>query len=252
VKKHSIGFLAVVFASIAWGAADAAEIKVLASNAIKEAYVEFAPLFEKTSGHKLNTAWHGTNDILAKLRAGENFDLVIAATPALNLMVKESKVAAGSIVDLVRSGIGVGVPKGAPKPDISSGDAIRKHLLTAKGVGFSTGPSGVFLEGLFKKWGIYDQIKGKLKQTKTGVPVATLIVSGDVDIGFQQVSEIMLYPGIQYVGALPADIQHITVFSGGIHAAAKQPDAARALVKFILSPAALPHIKHAGLEQGSK
>ena len=165
-------------------------------------------------------------------------------------MIKEDKVAAGSMSISCAPGIGVGVPNGAPKPDISSGEAIKKTLLAAKGIGYSTGPSGVFLEGLFKRWGISDADQGKLKRTSTGVPVGTLIVSGEVDIGFQQISEIMLYPGIQYVGPLPADMQHITVFSGGIHAAAKQPDAARALVKFILSPAALPFIKHSGLEQG--
>lgn len=231
--------------------AGAADINVLSSNAIKEAYLEFAPLFEKSSGHKLKTTWHGTADILKKLRAGETFDLVIASTPTLNDMIKEGKVVAGSGVDLVRSGIGVAVPLGAPKPDLGSAEAVKKALLAAKGIGYSTGPSGVFLEGLFARWGIADAIKAKIRQPPTGVPVGSLIVKGDVDIGFQQVSEIMLYPGIQYVGPVPKDMQHVTVFSGGIHTAAKQPEAARALLKFILSPAALPFIKHSGMEQGS-
>src|SRR5260370_4221707 len=115
-----MGFLVAVLASVVWSSAHAAEIKVLASNAIKEAYLEFATLFEKASGHKLSTAWHGTNDIIAKLKAGEIFDVVVLATPALDQMVKEGKVAAGSSVDLVRSGVGVAVPKGAPRPDLSS------------------------------------------------------------------------------------------------------------------------------------
>jgi molybdate transport system substrate-binding protein len=250
VRKQTIGLLALVLGSTLWSAANAADVKILASNAIKEAYVEFAPLFEKSSGHKLSTAWHGTADILKKLRAGETFDVVILAAPQLHEMIKEGRIAAGSSVDLVRSAVGIAVPKGAPRPDISSGDSIRKTLLAAKGIGYSSGPSGVFLEELFKKWGIADQLKDKLRRTKPGTPVGSLVASGEADIGFQQVSELLLYPGIQYVGPLPPDIQLITVFSGGVHTAAPRPDAARALLRFIISPAALPHIKHSGMEQG--
>jgi len=129
-------------------------------------------------------------------------------------------------------------------------DAVKKALLAANAIGYSSGPSGVYLEGLFQRMGIADQIKAKLKRTAPGVPVGSLLASGEADIGMQQVSELLLFPGIQYVGPLPAEIQHITVFSGGIHTGAKEPDAAKALVKFITSPEALPAIKKSGLEQG--
>jgi molybdate transport system substrate-binding protein len=253
VRKQIVGLAIAAVGGILASAtiANAADIRVLSSNAIKEAYLEFGPLFEKSSGHKLHTTWDGTANIMKKMRAGEQFDMVVLASPQLDELVKEGKIVAGSGVALVRSGIGVGIPLGAPKPDLSNSEAVKKALLAAKGVGYSTGPSGVFLESLFTRWGLADAIKAKVRKTPTGVPVGTLIVKGEVDIGFQQISEIMLFPGIQYVGEVPKDMQHITVFSGGVHAAAKQAEAARALLKFILSPAALPAIKHSGLEQGS-
>jgi molybdate transport system substrate-binding protein len=142
------------------------------------------------------------------------------------------------------------VRTGAPKPDISSGDALKKTLLSAKSIGLSTGPSGVYVAGLFQRMGIADEIKPKLKQVPPGVPVGTIIASGEAEIGFQQVSELIHVAGIDYIGPLPADVQHITVFSGGIHVGTKQPDAAKALVKFITAPAAVPVIKKHGLEPG--
>ena len=226
------------------------EIKVISSQAIKEAYLAFAPEFERASSHKLNTTWNGTNDVLKKLRAGEVFDTVILPAEALATMIEEGKIAAGSRVDLVRSGIAIAVPPGAPKPDLSSAETVKRALLGAKnGVGYSSGPSGVFLQDLFQRWGIADRIK--VKQTPPGTPVGSAIADGQVDIGFQQVSELLLYPGIQYAGPLPPDMQHISVFSGGVHSAAKQPDAARELIRFIVSPAALPFIKRTGMEQGA-
>jgi molybdate transport system substrate-binding protein len=231
--------------------ANATEIKVISSQAIKEAYLAFAPEFERASGHKLNTTWNGTVDILKKLRAGELFDMAILVTPSLEDMIREGKIVAGSRVDLVRSGIAIAVPAGAPKPDISTIDAVKRALLAAKGIGYSSGPSGVFLEGLFTRWGIADQVKPKIKQTPPGTPVGSLLARGDVDIGFQQVSELLLYPGIQYVGPVPQEMDTVSVFSGGLHAAAKQPDAARELIRFITSSAALPFIKKSGMEQGA-
>jgi molybdate transport system substrate-binding protein len=236
-----------------WSAAmaNATEIKVISSQAIKEAYLAFAPEFERVSGHKLNTTWNGTNDILKKLRAGETFDMAILVTPAMEAMIKEGKIVGASRIDLVRSGIAIAVQKGAPKPDISTTDAVKRLLLAAKGIGYSSGPSGVFMEGLFKKWGIWDQVSAKIKQTQPGTPVGSILARGDVDIGFQQVSELLLYPGIQYVGPVPKEMDTVSVFAGGVHTGATQADAARELIKFISSPAALPFIKKTGMEQGA-
>lgn len=232
------------------GAATAAEIKVLSSNAIKETYLELVPGFERVTEHKVATTWAGTVEIMKRMQAGETFDLIIMAGPSLDELVKLGKIVPGSRVDLVKSGVGVAVRAGAPKPDISSSDAVKKALLAARSIGFSTGPSGVYLAGLFQRMGIADEIKPKLKQVPPGVPVGTIIASGEAEIGFQQVSELIHVAGIDYLGPLPADIQRITVFSGGIHTGAKQADAAKALVKFLTAPAAVPVIKKHGLEPG--
>jgi molybdate transport system substrate-binding protein len=225
------------------------ELKVISSQAIKEAYLALAPEFERVSGHKLNTTWNGTIDVLKKLRAGEIFDMVILVTPSMDEMIKEGKIVASSRVNLVRSGIAIGVPQGAPKPDISSVEAVKRALLaTKKGVGYSSGPSGVFLQDLFKRWGIADKIT--IKQTPPGTPVGTLLARGEIDVGFQQVSELMLFPGIQYVGPVPPEMDTVSVFAGGVHASAQHPDAARELIQFIASPAARPTIEKTGMQQG--
>jgi molybdate transport system substrate-binding protein len=228
--------------------ADAAEIKVLASNALKEAYLELVPAFERSTEHKVSTTWAGTNDIVKRMAAGEVFDLVIMAGPSIDELIKQGKIVAGSRVDLAKSGIGVAVRAGATKPDISSGDALKRALLAAKSIAYSSGPSGVYLIGLFQRMGIADDIKSKVKQTSPGLPVGEVIARGDAEIGFQQVSELLPIAGIDYLGPLPPDIQHITVFSGGIHAGAKESDAAKALVKFMTAPASVPVIKKKGMD----
>jgi molybdate transport system substrate-binding protein len=147
-------------------------------------------------------------------------------------------------------GVGVGVKAGAPKPDISTTEALKKTLLAAKSIGYSTGPSGVYMLGLFQRLGIADEVKGKLKQTPTGVFVGGIIASGEAEIGFQQVSELSHFGGVDYVGPLPADVQHFTTFSTGITAAAKEADAAKALVKFLTAPQAASAFTKRGMEPG--
>ena len=246
-----LGVIAIAAASLFLSqAVSAAEIKVLASGAIKEAYLELIPQFEKASEHKVVTTWAGTVDIKKRMAAGEVFDLVVVASPELDAFIKEGKLVPGSRTDLVRSGIGVAVRAGAPKPDIGSGEALKRALLAAKSIGYSTGPSGVYLASLFERMGIADQIKPKLKQTQPGVLVGSIIANGEAEIGFQQVSELIHVPGIDFLGPLPADVQKITVFSAGIHSGAKESEAAKALVKFLTAPAAAPVFKKHGLEPG--
>jgi molybdate transport system substrate-binding protein len=232
------------------GAVQAAELKVLSSNAAKEAYLEMFPQFEKASGHKVAITWAGTNDIKKRIAAGEVYDLIVIASPEMDAFIKDGKVIAGSKIDLVKSGIGVGVKSGAPKPDFSSAEALKKTLIAAKTVGYSQGPSGVYLLTLFEKMGIADQIKAKAKVVTPGVPVATVIRSGEAEIGFQQVSELIHEKGIDYLGPLPADIQRITTFSGGIHTAAKEQAAAKALQSFLSSPDRVQDLKKHGLQPG--
>jgi molybdate transport system substrate-binding protein len=188
-------------------------------------------------------------DIKKKISDGEVFDLVIVAAPELDAFIKEGKIAAASKVDIVRSSVGVAVKPGTPKPDLSSGDGLKAALLAAKSVGYSTGPSGVYMQSLFEKMGIADQIKAKVKQTGPGVPVASIIRSGEAEIGFQQVSELIHEPGIDFLGPIPADVQKLTVFSSGVPAAAKAQTEARLLQKYLTAPAAAPTIKKHGLER---
>jgi molybdate transport system substrate-binding protein len=232
------------------GAVHAAELKVLASGAVKEAYAELVPQFEKASGHKVAITWAGTVDIKKKVQAGEVYDVVIIASPEMDGFLKDGKIAAGTKVDLVKSGVGVAVKAGAPKPDLSSGEALKKTLLAAKSVGYSQGPSGSYMMSLFDKLGIADQIKAKAKVTQPGVPVASLLRSGEAEIGFQQVSELIHEQGINFVGALPSDVQRITTFSGGIPPGSKEKDAAKALQTFLTAKDRADTLKKHGLSPG--
>jgi molybdate transport system substrate-binding protein len=229
---------------------NAAEIRVISTQATQAAYEELVAQFEKTTGHKVTTAFSGTVNVSKRLADGEAFDLVIMSSPAIDDQINKGKVAAGSKVNLASSGTGLAVKKGAPKPDISTSEALKKTLLAAKSIGYSTGPSGVYVVGMLQKMGIADDVKGKLRQTPSGVFVGTLIASGDAEVGFQQNSELIHFPGIDFVGPLPKDVQNITMFSTGIHSAAKEAEAAKALVKFLTAPAAAPVIKKHGLEPG--
>ncbi|HYC17257.1 MAG TPA: substrate-binding domain-containing protein [Pseudolabrys sp.] len=229
---------------------NAAEIKVLSTQATEGTYRELAPQFEMATGHKVTTIFSGTLDVQKRLAAGESYDMIIMAGPAIDAQIKAGKVVAGSRVDIAKSGVAVGVPKGAPKPDIGSVEALKKTLLAAKSIGYSTGPSGVYLISLFEKLGVADQVKDKLKQTPTGVFVGTIIANRDVEIGFQQVSELAEFPGVDYVGPLPAEVQQTTVFSSGIIVGGKEAEAAAALVQFLTSPEAGAAFKKRGMEPG--
>jgi molybdate transport system substrate-binding protein len=231
-------------------AAGAAELKVLSTQATEEAYKELVPQFEKASGHKVTTVFTGTLDALKRLSNGETYDLLIMARQQIDELSQSGKVVAGSRTDIAKSGVGVAVGKGKPKPDISTVDALRKTLLAAKSIGYSTGPSGIYVVAMFQKMGIADEIKSKLKQTPTGVFVGSIIASGEAEIGFQQVSELSFFPGIDYVGPIPAEVQLITVFSAGIPAGTKQADAAKALVSFVTAPAAAAIFKKHALDPG--
>jgi molybdate transport system substrate-binding protein len=229
---------------------NAAEIKVLSTQATEEAYRELVPQFEKATGHKVTTVFTGTLGAQKRLADGESYDMIIMAGPAIDAQIKAGKAVAGSRVDIAKSGVAVGVPTGAPKPDISTTEALKKTLLAAKSIGYSTGPSGVYMMSLFERLGLTDQVKDKLKQTPTGVFVGTLIAGREVEIGFQQVSELGNFPGVDYVGPLPADVQQTTVFSTGMIVGAKEAEAAKTLVKFLTAPEAGAAFKKRGMEPG--
>ena len=215
------------------------------SAAFKEAYLELVPGFERATGHKVENLWVPSVQMMSRLKGGEIVDLVILSAASLDELIKAGIVA--SRFDLAKSGVGVAVKAGAPRPDISSGEAVKRAVLAAKSIVYSTGPSGIYLTGLFQRMGIAETIKSQVKQVQ-GEPAGAAVARGEAEIGFQQMSELLPVSGIDIVGPLPADIQQITVFSAGLHAAAKQPDAARALVNFLKAPAAAPIIRKKGME----
>jgi molybdate transport system substrate-binding protein len=235
------------------GTADGAEIKVMNSGGFTAAYRDLAPECERATGNKLDTAWGpsmGTTPdaIPVRIKRGEPVDVLIMVGYALGDLIKDGKVVADSRVDLARSGIGMAVRAGAPKPDISSVDAFKRALLEAKSIAYSDSASGVYISSeLFQRLGITDQVAGKSKMIPAE-PVGAVVARGEAEIGLQQASELLPVPGIDYVGPLPAELQKITVFSAGVAAGAKEPDAARALIKCLASPAATAAIKKSGLE----
>jgi len=220
-------------------------ITVMASAAFKEAYLELVPGFERSSGHKVTNIWVPSVQMMSRLKGGEAVDLVILSAASLDELIKAGIVS--ERIDLAKSGVGVAVKAGAPKPDISSGEAIKRAVLAAKGIAYSTGPSGIYLTGLFQRMGIAERIKSKVKQVQ-GEPAGGVVARGEAEIGFQQMSELLPVPGIDVIGPLPQDIQQITVFSAGLHARSKAADAARALVKFLKAPAAAQVIRKKGME----
>ncbi len=233
------------------GTAQAADITVLATPGIKEAYAELVPQFEKAANHKVKTTWAGTADVMKRTKAGEVFDAVILASDSLEELIDTSKVMAGSRSDVARSLVGVAVRTGAPRPDISTPDAVKKTLAAAKSVVISSGPSGVYLNALFEKLGVMADLKPKLKVTPPGVAVGEWLAKGEGELGFQQVSELIHYPGIQFLGPLPQDIQKVTVFSGGVPAASREPDAARAFLQFLAAPEHQALLKKHGMDLGT-
>ena len=245
-----LGFVGAILFS---GAAGAAEVRVMISGGLTAAYNALVPEFERATGHKVLTAYGpsmGTtiNAIPIRLERGEPADVLIMVGYALGDLVKQGKVVADSRVDLVKSPIGIAVKSGAPKPDISSADSIKRALLAAKSVAYSDSASGVYVSTeMFGKLGIADAMKDKARKIPA-TPVGEIVAHGDAEIGFQQISELRPVPGIDIVGPLPDELQKITVFSAGIATVSKEPDAGRALIKFLTSTAARNTIIKSGMD----
>ena len=170
------------------------EIKVMLSAAFKEAYLELTPQFERATGHKISTAWVPSVKMMERLKGGEAVDLVILSSASLDELVKAGIVS--QRFDIAKSGVGVAVRTGAPKPDISSGEAVKRAVLAAKGIAYSTGPSGLYLVKLFERMGISEQIKSKVKQVQ-GVPAGTVAARGEAELAFQQVVGFTQFSGAQ-------------------------------------------------------
>ena len=229
------------------------EIKVVTSATFKPAYLELVPDYERATHDVVVTEYGpsmGTthNAIPMRLNRGEEIDVIIMAAPRLDELIKEGKVRAEGRVDLARSRIAMAVKAGAPKPDISTLDALKKTLLEAKSIACSDSDSGIYLTTeLFQKLGIADRIKGKVIKIEA-TPVGEAVASGNAEIGFQQISELLPVKGIDIVGPLPPRAQRVTFFAAGIPVTAKNPEAAKRLIQWLASPAAYSAIHKSGLE----
>ena len=223
-------------------------IRGISSMATRQVLADLVSAYEQRSGVQVQIESVGGVDAAKRVMADEPFDLVVLASDAIDKLLAAGKLVAGSQVDLVHSGVAVAVRAGAARPDIGSEDAVRSAVLAARSLSYSTGPSGVALARLFERWGIAGQIQDRIVQAPPGVPVGTLVARGEVELGFQQLSELLHVEGIELLGALPAEIQIVTTFSAGVCASATQPGAARELIAFMASPAAAEAKRRQGMD----
>jgi molybdate transport system substrate-binding protein len=244
-----VAILAIVFSLTA----HAQDVKVMSSGGFAAAYKLLAPQYEKTVGAHLEIVFGpsmGTTQdaIPVRLARGEIADVVILARPALDKLVKQGSVVAGSQVDLARSRIGMAVRAGGAIPDISSVEAFRKVLLQAHSVAYSDSASGVYIASeLFKRLGIEKEMAAKSRQIP-GEPVGQVVARGEVEIGFQQLSELQPVSGIRVVGPIPEELQSITVFSAGVVSSGPSQDAGRALIRYLASPGACSALSQTALD----
>jgi len=246
----------VAAAALIAGTAWAADVQVMISAGFYGVYSELGPTFERASGHRLVTTrgpsmGDSPEAIPARLARGESADVVILDGAAADELARRGLVRAESKVDLARSMVGMVVRSGSAKPDISSVEAFRAALLAAKSIAYSDSGSGTYLSTtLFPKLGIADQVAGKSRKVRgppSGEPVAAVVARGEAEIGFQQLSELIHVPGVTFVGAIPVELQPGFSFAGALTSAARQPEAASDLIRFLASPEAAPVILKAGL-----
>jgi molybdate transport system substrate-binding protein len=245
--------VAVMALLAATGAANAAEINALISTAIKVATDQLLPPFEHTSGYTIHATYGPSGALVPRFERGEPADIFLTDSIAIDQLIKQGKILPGR-TDFARTGIGIAVRKGAPRPDVSTPEALKSALLAAKSVGYAAPAGGSItgphIESIFRRFGIADQMAAKTKLAAGGPNgrVSVLVSSGEAEIGFQQVSELKSNPEVDVIGMLPSDLQQTTIYSAGITASAKEADAAKALIKALIAPSAAPVFKATGLD----
>lgn len=226
----------------------ASEIKLISSMATRQVLADLAALFQQGSAQRSAIESVGGVDAARRVQAGEAVDVVVLASDAIDRLITAGRIVAGSRVDLVRSGVALAVRAGAPRPAIDTEDDVKRAVQAARSVGYSTGPSGTYLAALFARWGMAEEVKLRTVIAPAGVPVGQLVAEGQVELGFQQLSELLHVQGIAVLGPLPASIQLVTTFSAGLVATSAQPKAVRAMLDFMASPAAAAAKRQQGME----
>lgn len=236
------------------GQARPTPLHVLSSKATQEVLERLCADHQRSTGQPVHPESIGGVDAARRVRSGEPLEVVVLAAATIDALIAEGHLLEGSRVDLVRSGIAVAVQAGAARPALGSAEQVRAAVLAAPSLSYSTGPSGVYLEQLFTRWGIFDSIRPRIVQAPPGVPAGKLVAQGDAALGFQQYAELIRLPGIDLLGPLPADIQLITTFSAGLSVHCRRPDVARALLRDLAGPQAEAVKRDCGMEgvpQGS-
>jgi molybdate transport system substrate-binding protein len=245
--------LAAVVLALMTAPATATDINAFVSTAIKAATDEILPGFERDNGHTIHASYAPSGALVPRFLRGEPVDIFLTDAPALDELIKQGQIAGGRL-DLVRTGIAIAVKKGAPKPDVSTPDALKRALLNAKSIGHASTAGGSITGGhvqwVFRQLGIADEVAPKVKMSMGGPNsrVSVLVSSGQAEIGLQQASELYDNPDVEVIGMLPAPLQQITQYSAGITSNAKQPDAAKAMIQALTTPQAKAVYKAKGLE----
>jgi molybdate transport system substrate-binding protein len=233
-----------------------AEVSGLVSMGVQGVMDTIGPGFERVSGHRLALTFNTSKMLLQTLRASAAPDVLVITREAIDGLMADGMVAAGSDVALAQSGVGIAVRWGAPKPDIATPDALKRAVLAARAIGYSDpaggGASGVHFEKVLRELGIADAAKSKIKYPPVGTHTAQMLLTGEVDLAVQQIPELIFVQGIALVGPLPAALQLTTVFVGGVHAQAREPQAAQALLSFLRTPPAAEAFRTQGLEPASR
>ena len=251
--SRRLGLISIGLLLIASHIAQAAEIRVITSGAFTEAYKQLIPIYEQASGHKVISAYgasigNAPDSIPSRFARGEKFDVVILSEGGLEALMKEGKLVKGSRVDLARSQIGAAVRKGTPKPDISTVAALKQTLLNAKSIAYSASASGTYISTeMFPKLGIADEMKDKAKRIMSE-RVGAVVARGDAELGFQQVSELIYFKELDFLGTIPDEVQQTIFFSSALVEGSQQQEAAKHLVRFFTSPAVANIVRATGLD----
>jgi molybdate transport system substrate-binding protein len=236
-------------ASVVMGSAQAAELKVLCSNGLRAVMQELAPEFETASGHRLTVHYGLAAAFKQQIDAGETFDVLVLTPPLLDDAIKRGLVVGDTRTVIARAGIGLAIRQGAARPDIGSADAFRHTLLDAKSIAYATeGASGSYFVGLIGRLGLTEALSAKLKPQKTGIEVGNAVAGGEVELAVLPISEILPVHGAEVLGPFPAEVQSYVVMTAGVSAAAKDRDAAAALIRFLKDPKVLPVLAKKGME----